>query len=212
MKQNEKIRPGSRARKRNDILVAGKKVFLERGYGATSMDEIALQANVSKRTVYDKFENKQTLFAAVVQEICERIAPPEFLATDMHKDVKTVLTQFGEWFLTRIYSIEQVNLFQTVINDSRQFPEIGDMFLSGPVLRTQTALAAYLAAQVQKGRLALKDPQIAAALLIAMMKSDVHMTLLLGQSRSNLPKLIRQHVATAVSLFLTGAQNPKERS
>lgn len=217
MKQDEKIRPGSGARKphdvkRNDILVAGKKVFLERGYGAASMDEIALQANASKRTVYDKFENKQTLFAAVVQELCERINPPEFLATDVNKDTKAVLTQFGEWFLTRIYSIEQINLFQTIINDSRQFPEIGDMMLSGPVMRTQDAVAAYLNTQVQKGRLSLKDPQMAAALFIAMIKSDIHMTLLLGQPRSNLPKQIRRDVAAAVSLFLGGAQAPKERS
>jgi TetR/AcrR family transcriptional repressor of mexJK operon len=204
--KKEKTNTGSRARKRYDILLAGKKVFLEKGYGATSMDEIAMQASVSKKTVYDKFKNKQTLFAAVIQELCERINPPEFLVTDAHKDIKTVLTKFGEWFLSRIYSTEQVNLLQTVINDSRQFSEVGEMMFQGPIMRMQNAVAGYLAVQIQNGRLTLKDPQKSAAILISMMKSDIHMALLLGQSQTNLQSLIRLDVAVAVSLFLKGAQ------
>ncbi|MBR0755737.1 TetR/AcrR family transcriptional regulator [Bradyrhizobium jicamae] len=199
-------RRGPRATKREAILEAGTKIFLERGFGATSMDEVAVQANVSKRTVYDYFESKEGLFAAVVQELCERITPPEFLARETEEEVEDVLKRFGEWFLARIYSVEQINLFQTVINDSRQFPDIGNMMFSGPVKRTQDAVASYFATQVRKGRLVLKDTTTAAALFIAMLKGDTHMKLLFGQSREALQKEIRRNVSTTVRLFLNGAR------
>ncbi|MBR0755302.1 TetR/AcrR family transcriptional regulator [Bradyrhizobium jicamae] len=205
-KKSQPPRRGPRATKREDILEAGTKIFLERGFGATSMDEVAVQANVSKRTVYDYFESKEGLFAAVVQELCERITPPEFLAKETEENIEDVLKRFGEWFLTCIYSVEQINLFQTVINDSRQFPEIGDMMFSGPVRRTQDAVAAYFAVQVRKGRLQLKDTSTAAALFIAMLKGDTHMKLLFGQSRGILQKEIRRNAFTTVKLFMDGAR------
>ena len=43
--------------------------FLASGYDATSMDRIAARADVSKRTVYNHFPSKETLFAAILQKL-----------------------------------------------------------------------------------------------------------------------------------------------
>jgi AcrR family transcriptional regulator len=169
------------------------------------MDEVALQANVSKRTIYDKFANKQALFAAVIQSLCEKITVPEILINADDDDVESVLNRFGVWFLAQIYSREQVSLFQTVINDSRRFPEVGEMMFFGPVRRTQDAVAQYLTRQARKGRLDIADPSMAAAFLVGMLKTDVHMMLLFGQPRKNSVKDGQKAVAAAVKLFLNGA-------
>ncbi|WP_191909018.1 TetR/AcrR family transcriptional regulator [Hypericibacter adhaerens] len=45
-----------------------EKVFVEQGYGAASMDEIAQDAGMSKKTLYQLFDTKEALFAAVITD------------------------------------------------------------------------------------------------------------------------------------------------
>lgn len=54
--------------RRTQLLEIGRQVFAERGFGATSVEEIALRAGVSKPILYDHFGGKEDLFAAVVEE------------------------------------------------------------------------------------------------------------------------------------------------
>jgi AcrR family transcriptional regulator len=51
------------------ILQAATTVFEASGYSQTTMDAVATEAGVSKGSIYNYFENKQALFAAVVQNI-----------------------------------------------------------------------------------------------------------------------------------------------
>ena len=55
-------------RKRLSIIEAAKDEFLQRGFPATSMDQIARRAQVSKRTVYNHFASKEALFSTIVKE------------------------------------------------------------------------------------------------------------------------------------------------
>jgi AcrR family transcriptional regulator len=59
--------------KRDAILKGAKAVFLKRGFEGTSMDAVALRAGVSKMTVYRHFGSKESLFAGVITDLCERI-------------------------------------------------------------------------------------------------------------------------------------------
>ncbi len=62
---------------RAKILNAAMKIFSEHGYHRASMDEIALQANVAKGTLYYHFPSKAQLFKTLVsdgfQKMMERI-------------------------------------------------------------------------------------------------------------------------------------------
>src|SRR5712672_2818414 len=61
--------PRRSAQKRQAILKAATEVFLEKGYLATNMDEIAALAAVSKSTVYKKFPSKDSLFVEIVRSV-----------------------------------------------------------------------------------------------------------------------------------------------
>ncbi|MGW0246329.1 TetR/AcrR family transcriptional regulator [Nocardia goodfellowii] len=50
---------------KNAIVDAAKKLFVERGYDDTSVDDIARASNVSKGAVYHHFRDKQQVFAEV---------------------------------------------------------------------------------------------------------------------------------------------------
>ena len=55
--------------KREDIIQAAVSEFIANGFSATSMDRIAATAQVSKRTVYNHFENKEALFQVITKNI-----------------------------------------------------------------------------------------------------------------------------------------------
>ena len=71
----KKKKPGrlTAAARRAQLIEIGREVFAERGFGATSVEEIAARANVSKPILYDHFGGKEGLYAAVVDRELEYI-------------------------------------------------------------------------------------------------------------------------------------------
>ncbi len=54
------------AQRRDQLVGVARSVFAERGYGGTSVEEIAARAEVSKPVVYGHFGGKEGLYAVVV--------------------------------------------------------------------------------------------------------------------------------------------------
>lgn len=57
----------SKLRKKT-ILEAAEKLFVQKGYEATGMDEICTLSSLSRRTVYSYFDSKQEILYAIVSE------------------------------------------------------------------------------------------------------------------------------------------------
>src|SRR5437879_5032155 len=57
------------------ILDVATGLFLTQGFGATSIDAVAEQARISKRTFYHRFRDKADLFEAVVRRLIGRWLP-----------------------------------------------------------------------------------------------------------------------------------------
>src|SRR5579883_3378626 len=92
------------AGKAETILAAAKRMFLEHGFGAVSMDAIARAAGVSKATVYAHFAGKEELFGAVIGRECERYFA-DFSAGELDpEDVGASLTTLGCRFLDLLLS------------------------------------------------------------------------------------------------------------
>jgi AcrR family transcriptional regulator len=56
----------SSAQRREQLISIGRQLFAERGFDATSIEEIAARAKVSKPVVYEHFGGKEGLYAVVV--------------------------------------------------------------------------------------------------------------------------------------------------
>ncbi|MBT8227141.1 MAG: TetR/AcrR family transcriptional regulator [Dactylosporangium sp.] len=56
----------SSAQRREQLILIGRQLFAERGFDATSIEEIAARAKVSKPVVYEHFGGKEGLYAVVV--------------------------------------------------------------------------------------------------------------------------------------------------
>ena len=57
---------------RRAILDSATALFLEKGYAATSLDEVAAGARVTKGAVYHHFSSKRALYEALTEELEQR--------------------------------------------------------------------------------------------------------------------------------------------
>jgi AcrR family transcriptional regulator len=62
---NAKVRMSS-AQRREQLIAVGRRIFAEKGLDATSVEEVAARAKVSKPVVYEHFGGKEGLYAVVV--------------------------------------------------------------------------------------------------------------------------------------------------
>jgi len=65
------IRAQKKRKTRQAIVSAAMKLFAERGYEQTSMDELAREAGVGKGTIYGYFATKSEIFLAFLEEEVE---------------------------------------------------------------------------------------------------------------------------------------------
>ena len=92
------------------ILLAARKVFLERGFEGASVDEIAETARAGKPTIYGRFANKQTLFKAVLlRHIAEKHARVASY-TPAGSTVETRLASIGAAVLRATLTVEGIGL------------------------------------------------------------------------------------------------------
>ena len=73
---------------RRRLLEASRRVFLKRGWAATSLEMIVREAGLTKGAVYSRFRSKADLFLALLEErIAQRIADLETVAAGEHGSV-----------------------------------------------------------------------------------------------------------------------------
>jgi AcrR family transcriptional regulator len=65
-------------RSRSHILDAALRLFSSQGYRATNMRDIARQAGVSTGNVYHQFDDKESIFKALLDDYFRRVAEPDF--------------------------------------------------------------------------------------------------------------------------------------
>lgn len=74
-----------------EMLEVAQRLFMMRGYEGTSMDDIAKEAEFTKRTLYQYFINKEDLFYAVVLKLSKHL---NTLYENSFKSKKTALEKF----------------------------------------------------------------------------------------------------------------------
>lgn len=82
--------------KRKRILEAAKCLFLECGYHGCSMNRIAQKADVSKLTVYNHFQDKETLFTSAIAETCDQLLQARPMHLSAGSDFQQALRQACE--------------------------------------------------------------------------------------------------------------------
>ncbi len=155
---------GPNAAKNRQIVAAARKLFLENGYSATSMDAITKQAAVSKPTLYNHYENKLGLFVEVMIDLCCEVGETAGNFEDIPENARPseYLTLCGKGYIGRLMNPEAADLIRIVFAESKRFPELGDaLWENGPKCYCDT-VAARLEFYHKNGQLKISDPNAAA--------------------------------------------------
>lgn len=195
------------------IIEAAKELFLETGFGPTSMDAVAERAGVSKRTVYSHFESKEALFGSIMTQMCATLggaiqAQVDLMmakaeqATGPDPDMPELLQVLGARFLTLITDPVDVALFRIIIGEASRFPQLGQAFFETGPKRLTEQLAVYFERQHNLGTLAIDDPCQAAWQFLAMVKDPIHLKLLIGLIDTPSETELKEIAAKGVDRFL----------
>jgi AcrR family transcriptional regulator len=156
---------GRSARKRRAITEAARTVFLTKGYGRASMDEVAARAAVSKQTVYKHFANKQSLFTAIITgdiSATESFTHDLVAALGSSGDVEHDLREFARRHIAEVTQPHLVRLRRIIIAEAERFPELARTWYANGPERAHRTLADQFQALAQRGLLRLDDPMLAA--------------------------------------------------
>jgi AcrR family transcriptional regulator len=132
--------------KRRQIIEGAREAFLEQGFDAASMNDIARAAGVSKGTLYVYFQNKEQLFQEICSEECQSQAESLFNFDTDDSDVEATLTRIGIDFVSLICRPEKASSARTVIAIAERMPEIGRTYYETGPARGIALLSNYLVA------------------------------------------------------------------
>src|SRR6187431_1572293 len=107
------------SKKQNAILDAATTVFLREGYERASVDTIAAEAGVSKRTIYNHYRDKKVLFITVVERARARAneitpADPNLLTDARLLDTELVVV--GERLLGFLLDPDSAALRRVIVS------------------------------------------------------------------------------------------------
>src|SRR5579875_784340 len=143
------------------ILETARQMFLERGYDATSLDDVAAASGVSKTTVYNNFEDKEGLFRAVVLSVTERAEQiiSELGATlSGDEPVAGRLTAVARALAYGVLNPAVVQLRRLAISEALRFPGIVTAYWDRAPARTLALLTQSFTQMAAQGELDTDDP------------------------------------------------------
>ena len=172
-------RPTRRRRKQarpQELLDAALALFVERGFAATRIDEVATAAGVSKGTLYLYYASKEELLKAVIRErLSDEIAVgTQFVAahTGTHADL---LRQLVEQWWRRVYDSPTSGVFKLIITEVRSFPEISAYYYREVVEPGKRLIGGVLERGIAAGEFRAVDVQSAVhSLVLPMVMLCVH--------------------------------------
>jgi AcrR family transcriptional regulator len=179
--------------------------FLDKGYEQATLEAIAADVSMTKRTIYVRYSDKAKLFLAAVHRAIERYSvPPERIEATRTPDLRQTLINIAMLRIAVVAEPEALKLQRIINTESYRFPEIFTSSYELGVKPSVQFLAAILAEETGKGTLAINDPEMAANVFMSMVVSGPVRFLISGNP---LPEdELQERVAFAVRLFLEGAK------
>jgi AcrR family transcriptional regulator len=198
-----------------EILDHATAAFLRDGYAASSIESIARQAHVAKRTLYARWADKAALFRAVLERLMTRwIAAdtPDTAGEAERGDaergdagLQPTLMLMAERILAVALTPEALALHRVMIAESARFPELGAL-LHGTAAEAGVArIAAVLDKFMAAGSLASLDSRFAAEQFLHLVLRGPQIRAL-GLAPAFDAAALRRWMESSVALFLNGCR------
>jgi TetR/AcrR family transcriptional regulator of autoinduction and epiphytic fitness len=184
---------------REAVVDAATRLFLERGFGAVSMDDLAEVAGVARRTLYNQFASKEEIFREMLRRVSEQLEHALPPGIETSGDVEEVLRLIAHAIVDLHQHPEYVGFLRMVLVDHRQFPWIAKAFAA--VMDPQTErLTRYLAQQSSIGVLDCGNAVLAAHQFMGMLNEFTLWPWMMGRKTLAVPS--KEVIDETVLMFL----------
>ena len=195
---------------RERILAAAFAAFMNRGYAAASMLEIATRARVSKRELYALVGDKQEMLVACISERARRFTVPADLPVLRDREtLEQVLASFGARLVREVSDPAVIAVFRLAISEVIQAPEVARALDSKGREATRAALRKIMAEAQASGLLTGRAAELAEQ-FTGLLWRDLLVSLLLGVAERPSPREIAVRARDAAAAFLQLHPLPKD--
>lgn len=184
------------------ILQVATEKFLAHGFDRVSIDDIVLTVGGSKTNIYSYFGNKEGLFRAVIESLCELFLRHFKKLNLSGKDARTGLTQLGTTLLKSLMLDKHIAFQRLVLAESGRFPGLGQTWFDDGPQQSRLRIAGFIAQCQQTGELRNADPMISATLFHDMLVFNPTHLSTIGRAPST--RAVHRHVREVVELFIQG--------
>jgi TetR/AcrR family transcriptional repressor of mexJK operon len=190
------------------ILDGAYALFLRHGVPATTMEQVAERASVSKMTVYKNFPDKPALLAAVFERKIKTMHLPELLAVGEDLDVSLEhLAEFGEIIVSACSESEVLRMSRLMVQCADEHPRLAATFYTAGRGESVRRLATFLKNLTDRGFLSIGDTKLAAEQLFAAWLGLIEHRRNLGvgapPSAGEIAKRVRYAIETMVRAWST---------
>ena len=184
------------------IVEAARTTFLAKGFDAASMDQIAMAAGVSKRTVYNRFRSKEELFGAAITETCSNLLPLNVDDIEASLPPQEFIFALSCAFVRGILAPDALSLRRIAAFEAERTPAIGQAYLEhGPQWMVDEATP-ILTRLTEKGVFQVTDVREALWQLGALITEPLYTRVLMGAAPDNLEEAIDEQVDRGVRAFM----------
>ncbi|MYH72520.1 MAG: TetR/AcrR family transcriptional regulator [Acidimicrobiia bacterium] len=198
--------PEIRSDKHGQILAAARKLLLERGYAATTMDAVATEASVSKQTLYSYYTGKDELVGDVLRDLAH-----EGVGTQQRID-EAIITQDELISLASRLSVvrsqpDHLAMVRLIVAEAGNYRALAELFKEAiPVAGVETVSATLRRLVPEAGA---PDADVAARMLTGYLFTSVVFDRLLGPGPVQVDD---ESISRAVQILVDGLARRGEQA
>ncbi len=185
------------AERPGEIIDAALALFVEKGFAATRLDDVAERAGLSKAAIYLYFDDKIALFQGVIQQaIGSNLGMVEAMLAAHRGPMAELLPRILEFMASRVEETPMASVAKLVISESRAFPEIGRFYLEEVIGRGLPLMEGLIKRGIAQGEFRKVDPVLTVRSIIgAMLLAVIWRTVFepIGAEKLDVKALARHH-------------------
>jgi len=187
--------------KNKKILEAAAELFLEKGFEATNVDDVARAAGVSKQTVYSHFDNKETLFKEAIASRWSEVFCADLMDGLHLPDPDEALLKTALDFGRALLSPDSVGLYRILVSTAAKNPELSRSFWEAQPRFIFDAIYTCFEAWQKKGIYQFDDLAEATFDFSLLIRGDLHYRLAIGLSEGSTAESLDAQIRRGVEKF-----------
>ena len=182
----------------DEVLDAALDLFIEKGFAATRVEDIAKRAGISKGGVYLYFPSKEQILEGIVRRAIVPIADHALgFIKDYEGDPRLVITMIMKLVATRLSEPKMIAVPKLIMHEVTGFPELAEMYRREVLDKVLPVIEGLLRKGIDQGYLRQVDPELTIRSIIGPVLLHLFMAEVFGIAPRDglaVDRLIENHI------------------